>query len=434
MYKFFRSDLYNFELTRLLGCTSTGGCDVAEFLEAVGKLKVHDPETWLKAWAEQSARSEEIAREAVQHGHRRAALGAFLRAANYARASGYMLTGSDARIPQTAERSVALFKEACAYMEGQVVPVDVPYRHEARGEIWLPGYLYLPPGAKRLAGGKAPVLINCCGADSTQEELYFALPAAGLELGYAVLTFEGPGQGIMRQKHKTSLRPDFEAVISAVLDHLERAAKAHPEFGLDLERIAIAGGSMGAYYSLRACTDRRVKACVAIDGFYSLWAVALDRMPGWYASLWLSGWLPEWAFDQSIHFGMAMDFSTRWEFGLGMAMMGTSTPGNTLRRFQQFSLDVPTADGRNVLDNIRCPVLLTGASRSLYASAQDGTVAVAQALKQVPEPSLEVWIPEDIGNGGMTGKVGAWALLAQKSFQFLDKHLEVKRAPCSRQS
>lgn len=431
MYQFFRSNIYHFELTRLLGCTSTGGCDIAEFLEAVGKLKVHDPESWFAAWSEQSTRAEKIAREAADHGQRKAALGGFLRAANYARASGYMFIGGldDARILQTAERSIELFKEATTYMEGRVVSLNIRYQDKALGETWMPGYLYLPAESKRLVGEKAPVLINCCGADSTQEELYFALPAAAVELGYAVVTFEGPGQGIMRQKHKMALQNDFEVVTSAVLDHLERTTIAHPGLSLDLERIAIAGGSMGAYYSLRACIDKRIKACVAIDGFASLWKVALERMPTWYSSLWLGGWLPEWIFNQSIYFGMAMDFPTRWEFSLGMAMMGTSTPGNTLRRFRQFSLDVPTHSGENILECIRCPVMLTGASQSLYATAQDGTVAVAQALTQVS--LVEVWIPNDIGNGGMTGKVGAWALLAQKTFQFLDEHLDVKRAPCT---
>ncbi|CCF39203.1 hypothetical protein CH063_10100, partial [Colletotrichum higginsianum] len=34
MHHFFSSPFYNFELTRILGTTAAGGCDVAEFLEA----------------------------------------------------------------------------------------------------------------------------------------------------------------------------------------------------------------------------------------------------------------------------------------------------------------------------------------------------------------------------------------------------------------
>lgn len=34
-----------------------------------------------------------------------------------------------------------------------------------------------------------------------------------------------------------------------------------------------------------------------------------------------------------------------------------------------------------------------------------------------------MWIPKEIGHGGLTGKVGAWALLAQKTLESLDKRL-----------
>ncbi|KID81515.1 alpha/beta hydrolase, partial [Metarhizium majus ARSEF 297] len=421
MYSFLQSSFLDFELTRLLGSTSSGGCDVAEFLEAVSKIKKNDPESWFSAWHEQSRRAERIAREAAQHGHASAAQRGFLRSSNYARASGYMFMAGDERVLETAERAVSLFREAFAHMDGQVIVLDMPYRDD----ISMPGYLYLPPESRRMPGSKTPVVVHCCGADSTQEELYFALVCAGAELGYAVVTFEGPGQGMLLKRDKVSARGDYEVVTGKVLDCLQHISEQRPEWGLDLERIGVAGASMGAYYSLRACVDPRIKACVAIDGFYSLWAVAMERMPGWYSSLWLSGWLPEWLFDALVRFGMKMDFTTRWEFGLGMAMMGTATPGNTLRRFREFSLD--REGDEPIVDRIKCPVLLTGASRSLYASAQDGTVAVYSALKRVPENEKEVWIPSSIGDGGMTGKVGAWALLAQKSFQFFDKHLRVHR-------
>lgn len=330
-----------------------------------------------------------------------------------------MFMAGDERVLETAERAVSLFRAAFVHMDGQVIVLDMPYRDD----VSMPGYLYLPPESRRMPGGKTPVVVHCCGADSTQEELYFALVCAGVELGYAVVTFEGPGQGILLKRDKVSARGDYEVVTCKVLDYIQRISEQKPEWGLGLDRIGVAGASMGAYYSLRACVDPRIKACVAVDGFYSLWVVAMERMPGWYSSLWLSGWLPGWLFDALIRFGMRMDFTTRWEFGLGMAMMGTATPGNTLRRFWEFSLD--REGDEPVADRIKCPVLLTGASRSLYASAQDGTVAVYNALKRVPENEKEVWIPSSIGEGGMTGKVGAWALLAQKSFQLFDKHRDV---------
>ncbi|KAI3317858.1 alpha/beta hydrolase [Xylariaceae sp. AK1471] len=440
MHKFFGSEFFDFELTRLLGSASSGGCEPAEFLEAVSAIRKHDPESWHRAWSEQSRRAESIAREAVEHGQNAAARRAFLRSANYARASGYMLIGPDARILETAERSISLFREAIPYMDGKVIDLNIPHHYDLEDrEVLLPGYLFLPPPSKRLPDGKTPILINCGGADSTKEELYFALPAAGVELGYAVITFDGPGQGITLKRDKIPLRPDFEAVVAEVLAAVDQLATAQPELGLDFSRVSIAGASMGAYYSLRACSSRypsisdlEIRACVAIDGFYSLQDVAMERMPGWYSGLWLSGWIPDSVLNGSIQLGMASNFPMKWEMSLGMSIMGTGSPGKTLRRFRLFSLDAEaTQNGgkaQRIVDGVRCPVLLTGASNAMYASVDDGTIAVYNALTGVTDHCKEVWTPSEPGNGGLTGKVGAWQLMAQKTFWFLDKHQGIYRS------
>ncbi|KAK3681690.1 hypothetical protein B0T22DRAFT_300076 [Podospora appendiculata] len=42
-----------------------------------------------------------------------------------------------------------------------------------------------------------PLLVNTVGVDAMQEKIVYIFHMAALELGYAVLTFEGPGQGIL---------------------------------------------------------------------------------------------------------------------------------------------------------------------------------------------------------------------------------------------
>ncbi|OKL60773.1 hypothetical protein UA08_04447 [Talaromyces atroroseus] len=423
MVGFSQSKFYDFELTRLLGSAPFGGCDVAEFIEAIGKIKKHDPESWYRAWHEQGERVSALAREAVTQGHFFSARRAYLRSSNYFRACSYLLPSSDTRVLESAGRSIELFREAITYMDEKVIVLQIPLE---AGTL-LPGYLYLPTPDKRLkgAGAKTPVLINCGGADATQEELYYLYVVNGVELGYAVLTFEGPGQGMVLRKDRIPMRPDYEIVTEKVLDHVVDIAMTYPELGLDLDRIAVAGASMGAYYSLRASIDPRVKACVAVDPFHSLWTLALTRMPKFYAHLWQTGWIPESVFNLSVRVQLAMDFPSRWEFGLGSWMMGTSTPGETLRRFQEFSLDI--AKGGKILDNVRCPVFLTGAGQTIYAAADMSTIYIYDALKKVPEDQKEVWIPDKVGDGGLTAKVGAWGLLAQKSYEFLDKHLDLEK-------
>ena len=145
--------------------------------------------------------------------------------------------------------------------------MNIPYDNNKT----LPGYLHLPIASKRLRGDSGtPIVINCGGADSTQEELYFIYGVAGPELGYAVLTFDGPGQGMLLKKDQIPMRPDYEAVTGCVLDYLAQVASENLGYGLDLDRVAVAGVTMGGYYTLRAATDSRIHAYISVDPFYSL--------------------------------------------------------------------------------------------------------------------------------------------------------------------
>jgi hypothetical protein len=270
MHKLFpRSGFFDFETVRILGTTAYGGADVAEVLEAVGEIKSDNPASWEDAWRKQAQRAEKLADEARQYGDRDAALRGYLRASNYTRASGYMYVSSpdedgvlvqDSRALPIAEKVGELFRKAMPFMEGDVHVLSIPYE-----DYVLPGYLYLPPKNRRIPGRKkVPILVNTGGADSCQEELFYLSPAAGPGMGYAVLTFDGPGQGIMLRRYGLEMRPDWEAVTSSVIDHLETYSNDHLELELDLSSISVSGASMGGYYALRAASDARIKACVSI--------------------------------------------------------------------------------------------------------------------------------------------------------------------------
>lgn len=82
----------------------------------------------------------------------------------------------------------------------------------------LQAYLFLPNPGTVASGRKAPVIVNTGGYDSIQEELYHFTAVGVRGRGYANLIFEGPGQGIVLRREKLHMRPDWEVVVSAVLD------------------------------------------------------------------------------------------------------------------------------------------------------------------------------------------------------------------------
>ncbi|KAI0906257.1 alpha/beta hydrolase [Ustulina deusta] len=417
MHRFFKGQFFNFETVRILGMAPYGGADIAEVIEAVGEIRDGDPVSWAKAWQTQAERAEALADESFDAGQRVLARRAYLRAANYTRAAGYMIVSPDPRQRGVCKKVNELFRKAAALFDCSVHYVSIP--HDG-GRIMLPGHLYLPPTTCRLPG-KIPILITHGGADALQEELYYMHPAAGPDLGYAVLTFEGPGQGLTLKRDDVTMRPDWEAVGKDVLDFVEDYATLHPDLELDTSRIATAGASLGAYFALRASVDPRIKACVALDPLFSFWDFAMQHVSPTFISLWERGWLSDGIVNMMIGAMMRMTFQMNWEVNLSGGFFGIRSPALILKEMKRYSL----AGG--YLDRVKCPVLVSGASESLYLDASHHTKRVFDGLTSLSESDKELWMSITPGQGSLQAKMGAMQLVNQKTYKFLDEKMNIKR-------
>ena len=91
--------------------------------------------------------------------------------------------------------------------------------------------------------------------------------------GYDCLTFDGPGQGYALWKQGLYFRPDWEKVITPVVDF----ALSRP--GVDPKRIALQGISQGGYWVPRAVAfEKRIAAAIADPG-------VVDVSTSWTATL-----------------------------------------------------------------------------------------------------------------------------------------------------
>ncbi|PWY81897.1 alpha/beta-hydrolase [Aspergillus heteromorphus CBS 117.55] len=435
MHQFFKSTWLNFEVVRILGTAPNGGADICEVLEAVEQIEEGNAESWHDAWKTQAERAHATARRCLAAGNRELARRAFLRAANYTRASGYLLLhDADDHNPRAlaiAEAAVALFRRGITLSDHPVEFLEIPYP----GGVHLPGYLYLPPHDPQQKDHKVPVLIACNGADSTQEELYFLHPAAAPGQGYACLTFDGPGQGLTLRRHRLTLRPDWEYVMGHVVRFLHAWVSAHPRMqpGLDLDRIAITGSALGGYFALRAAAHdphRTFKACVALDPVYDLWDFATHHVSPAFIRAWQHGWIPADAVDAIINVAARCSFQMRWEVALAKDFFRLARPSEVLLEMRKFSLKGdehehglghgPSADGG-------CPTLVSGAGDSLYLPVDDHTMKIWTALQHLPETARELWLAEKPADGALQAKIGAFALSNEYAFRFLDEQLGVVR-------
>ena len=321
----------------------------------------------------------------------------------------------DDRLLPLISRATENFRRALPFFTSDVKALEIPYEQKHR----LPAYLYLPTtdSSKIHKGKKVPLVVCTGGFDSIQEEIYYLLPAAARTRGYAALTFDGPGQGLPLRRDKLAMRSDWEVVIAAVLDYLFREVEDHPEWNLDLSRIALTGSSMGGHFALRGAVDPRIKACVCSDSFYDFGNIVRSRTPFFWK--YLSDGVADWL----LALVGRINFQSRLEFGHSTLTFGDPSASKAFRRFGNFTLE---PDGEKpILSRIICPVLVTGARDTVYPLE---TSRIYNGLTRLKEgEDKELWEPRGWGKGGFQAKVAALSHLQARVFGFLDRVFEINR-------
>lgn len=342
-----------YETLRALGHAAYGGSDFGEVVATAEKITAGDYDSWYEQWSATAERTATEARTALAGGHRVTARDAFLRASNYFRSAEFFLHGNpdDPRIAASYERSVDCFHAAARLFEPKIEPVEIPFE----GTV-LRGYFYRAPG-----DAPAPTIVMHNGFDGSAEEMHFFGGAAGLERGYHVLTFDGPGQPAARFHDGLPFRPDWESVITPVVDWL---TDTRPE--VDPERISLLGLSMGGLLAPRAAAfEHRLAAVIAVDGVYDLGQISTKNLPmprPEAEALLRAEHAPE--IDAAIEALMKTDSTARWAITHGSYAMDVATP----RQFLASYLDYTLADG--IAEKITCPTLVCEAEDDLFFAGQ----------------------------------------------------------------
>lgn len=263
-----RDELAQAQLQRAMGYAPYGGADIGECLAIADRTRRVDAVSWYEEWSTLASRLVGTAQHSLDTGDRVSARSAYFRASNYFRTAGLFLL----QAPVDARLKVARTGEVDAFRRGAAL-LDLPPEvfTAAYDDGTLPCYFF--PAAD---DGKAhPTIILTTGYDGSAEELYFANGVAALQRGYNVLAFEGPGQGSMLIEHGIPMRPDWENVVTPIVDALLRRPDVDPD------AISLIGLSLGGYLAPRAASaEHRLAACVSDCGPCDLFAAAISRVPG----------------------------------------------------------------------------------------------------------------------------------------------------------
>ena len=392
-----------FETLRTLGHAAYGGADIGEVLTTAQDIIAGDYNSWHDQWLATADRTASEAEAQLAAGHRIGARDGLLRANNYYRAAEFFLHGdpADPRINHAYHRATQCFHSAAALFTPAIEVVQIPYE----GTV-LHGYFYR---AARSEGDDSPrptmVLHN--GFDGTAEEMHYNGAAAGVERGYHVLTFDGPGQPAARHLEGLVFRPDWENVVTPVLDWV----MDRPE--VDPGRVGLLGLSMGGLLAPRAAAfDHRLAACVADDGVYDLGATVTANSPVSRAeaeALLRAESAPD--VDAMIGQQMAADPGTRWAITHGQYVMGASAP----RAFLASYLDYTLAGG--IAEQITCPTLICDAEEDIFFAGQP-----QQLFDHLTCPRTLLRFTTAEGAGAHC-QVGAQRLACARIYDWLDEAL-----------
>ncbi|HEX4833612.1 MAG TPA: dipeptidyl aminopeptidase [Trebonia sp.] len=283
---------WDFTVRTILGKASRAGADVGEVLAAIAPVRPGDRAGWLAAWTALGERVAAIAAASAAAGHRVSAARAYLRAACYHAVAVNAIDGLDgdtAGLLPAFRAHRAAWEGFVANTHWPVERVDIPYEGTS-----LPGWLFRPDDS----GTRHPTLVMNNGSDGSISGNWCEGAEGGLERGYNVLLFDGPGQQSMLFERDTPFRFDWENVLTPVVDFLVARAD------VDASRLALYGVSQAGYWVARALAfEHRFAAAIADGGLVDVGRPWFEKIPPALLALYRSG--DKAAFDQQVRRGMA---------------------------------------------------------------------------------------------------------------------------------
>jgi len=236
----------------MLGSAAYGGSEVGEVLATIDRIEARVD--WRREWTRTARRARVSAESQRSRGDFGGAGRAYLRAATYwACVTDAYAEGDDRDGLLDAFHAHRECWDAFVdSFGGAHVRIDVPYE-----DTTLPGYLLRPDAT----GAPRPTLVLTNGGDGAISGLWSDGAAGALARGWNAFVYDGPGQQSMLFERGVPFRPDWEAVLTPVVD----ALVTRPD--VDGGRLVASGISQGGYWVPRALAyEHRFVAAVADPG------------------------------------------------------------------------------------------------------------------------------------------------------------------------
>jgi hypothetical protein len=256
---------FGFEIA--LGAAYHQAADVGEVLVTAERIHDKDADSWVREWTATAEAVEAAMQAAVQAGRRVSALAHARRAATYFATALYAIDHSSEAGTKLDRwrRQRACWDQIVDLSQGE--RLAIPYEGTT-----LPGFFFRAPDAD--PGEPRPLVAVNNGSDGSTSHMWVQGGAAAAARGYHWMTFDGPGQQAALFEQGIPFRPDWEAVLTPVVD----ALVARPDVQAD--RIAVIGVSQAGYWVPRALAfEHRFAAAVADPGVVDVSTSWTEHLP-----------------------------------------------------------------------------------------------------------------------------------------------------------
>jgi hypothetical protein len=286
----FESEVFRYGLEAVLDGAHRGAADVDEVKATAARIEDGDADSWVLEWVASAGAVRAAGNAALAAGQRDSALARLRRAASYYGAALALLARSaeEPRRPELWRRERECWERIVDLVGGERLAV-------ACLGTTLPAYFFAA------GGGRRPLVIMNNGSAGAGARTWALGGAAAAERGYHWMTFDGPGQGAALMDQRLAARPDWEAVLTPVLD---AGALARP--GVDPARVAVIAVDEGGFSVCRALGfEHRPAAAVADQGVVDLAADWTAALPGELRGLLRRG--DREAFERELRLALLFD-------------------------------------------------------------------------------------------------------------------------------
>jgi hypothetical protein len=397
--KFFADPSFDFETRTLLGGIHYGAGDIGEMLTAVASITDGDAASWVTQWRTLAGRIESTGDACLKAGHAVSARQAYLRAAVYYAAAYVFVDGTENPDSQLAELFAAhrrCFDVHVGLLDPPAIPIAVPYEDSD-----LPGYLFIPTDD----GVARPTVILNNGSDGPMTFLWPGLGQPGLDRGYNTVIFDGPGQQSMLFDRDVPFRPDWEQVITPLVDFLGDRRE------VDASKIVLYGASQAGYWVPRAAAfEHRLAAVIADPGVIDVSTSWKDHIPTELVALLDAD--DEAGFDAAIEAGSReMSPAMQQEFAWRAKPYGDQPSAYaTFKAAEQYRLG-------DLVKQINTPIMITDPEGEQFWPGQS-----QKLYDTLPGPKVLATFTNAEGAGLHCQPMGR-SLLEQRMYDWLDETL-----------